>query len=236
MFTTALLLIGSATSVPLPTFPVRWSAHESTEVKQGVLKSKTSGMSYFDGPNKKEVYMKDKGSAGAWDVIISDYSNPKFPQGQEFHIKIYRKGPKNATLVRHCQEWCLPSTPTVCDMFDSLCQPPYVSKGKYIRTTNISFAGEPTLADEFSWPDGIGPIPINELTLWSKASQAVPLRMYRDILIAKNTNATTDYTEFKDVQEFDPALFSLGPEIDARACEGPLPSDTCQQSVRGMEL
>jgi hypothetical protein len=101
-------------------------------------------------------------------VIITDYSGGG--QGKEYHIKIYKKDLKNHTIVRHCQEWCVPDTPTLCDMSDSLCQPPYVHKGKYVRTINITFDGKDTPADEFTWPDGIGPIPINALTLYTKPS------------------------------------------------------------------
>jgi hypothetical protein len=56
--------------------------------------------------------------------------------------------------------------------------------------------------------------------------------MYRDLLIVKNTNITTDYTKFTDMtgKDFDPALFFLGEDKDSRPCQSPQPSDTCQQS------
>jgi hypothetical protein len=61
---------------------------------------------------------------------------------------------------------------------------------------------------------------------------AVPIRMYRDILIAKGKiNITSDYSNFTVVTgDFDPAIFDLGPEICSRACATPQPSETCPQS------
>jgi hypothetical protein len=176
---------------PKPTFPLGWSSHESMTFREGPATTRNAGVSYFDGKNKKEAFIKDKGAHGAWDVVVTDYSNPKHPQGQEFHMRLYKMSLKNKTIVRHCTEWCVPDTPEVCDMFDSLCQvsfkrdfpkllcnfdriilpqPEYISKGKFVRTTNITVDGEDTPADEFSWPDGIGPIPINALTLYTEPS------------------------------------------------------------------
>ena len=231
------VFVGSAS--PKPVFPLKWSAHEQGLISQGKVSRTTGGLSYFDGPSKKEAYIKDKGAAGAWDVIITDYSDPKWKQGKEYHIRIFNKGFKNHTLVRHCEEWCEPTTPEICDMFDSFCQPEYISKGKFITTENISFDDAVTLADKFEWPDGIGPIPINELTLWTKPSAALPYRTYRDILITKGTNITTDFLNFTAVTgDFDPSIFYLGDDVDSRPCQSPQPSDTCTSGhvFRGMKL
>jgi hypothetical protein len=114
------------------------------------VKQHAAGLSYFDAKGQREAFIADRTAKGGgeWDVIITDYSDPKWEQGKEYHIRIYNQGFKNKTKVRHCEEWCEPQTPTLCDMFDSLCQPEYISKGKYDRTVNISFGGETVEADE----------------------------------------------------------------------------------------
>jgi hypothetical protein len=55
--------------------------------------------------------------------------------------------------------------------------------------------------------------------------------MFRDILIVKNVNTTTDYSNFTAVTgDFAPSLFDLGPDVDSRPCQSPQPSDTCAQN------
>ena len=119
-------------------FPLRWSAHESLTVHEGPVKQASTGTSYFDAVAGREVFVKDKGSSGNWDIVFTDWNaSSDAGPGKEYHIRLYRAGPRNATIIRHCIEWCPPDTPVACDASDSLCQPAYVKNGKFVGPTTI---------------------------------------------------------------------------------------------------
>ena len=230
---TCLALITGAALAANPVFPDRWQAYESTTVRQAGVKSAIHGTSYWDLAANKEVFVTDRTvpSSSPWDVIITDWGAGQL--GKEYHIRIYKAGPFNKTLIKHCEEWCEPSTPEACDASDSLCQPDYVKNGKFQGTTTVP--GTTTPADLFTWRDGIV---INSLSLYTVPSQATPLRMDRTINIMKNANVSTDFSNFSVAADpFDPALYTW--DVDMMdACQASQPTDTCTQSAsfRGIEL
>jgi hypothetical protein len=114
----AACVVGSAlafqTGAGGPAFPDSWSANEVITSSQGGAK----GVSYFDKQKQRTALVSE------FDVSITDYK-ANGGQGKQYSIRVYADK-KGGPLVRHCEGWCDPSVPEVCDNIDR-----FVATGKY---------------------------------------------------------------------------------------------------------
>lgn len=184
-------LAAVASAVPLaptpPTYPFRWQSMEHTTLVAGIQKESNTAVSHFDGPNNRTALTNVTHSM--YDTIITKWNGYQ-GLGQTFYIRTYGG-------ERHCQFWCPPTVPVVCDASDSLCSYDYKNKARFIGTEVVD--GVDT--NKFFWTENLGPIPMNSLVLYTNANSAqpTPVRLLRHIHpFGKNVgNATTDFTNFE---------------------------------------
>ena len=200
---------------------MRWQAQEDIMVISGNQKQVGTSVSHFDGPNNRTALTNVTHSM--YDTIITNW-NENDNMGKVYYIRTYGG-------ERHCQFWCPPTVPVVCDAADSLCSYDYKNKAKYIGTEVVDGVS----TNKFYWTENLGPIPMNSLVLYTNANsqQPTPVRMVRFIHpFGKNIgNSTIDFSDFKQVSSFPDSLFDLGPDAKYE-CSDPEPADSCQDEVR----
>eukprot|EP01147_Barroeca_monosierra_P000675 gene675-3975_t len=229
-----------------PTFPIRWQSNEKLLLISGIQKQFASLVSHFDGPNNRTAVTN---STGFYDTLITNW-NENGGMGKVYYIRTYGG-------ERHCQFWCPPTVPYVCDAADSLCSYDYENKAKYIGSEVVD--GVDT--NKFYWTENLGPIPMNSLILYSNANtqQPTPVRLVRFLHpFGKDIgNATIDFTNYQlldfyplflyrhivvniciawhPVSSFPENLFDLGPDAKYY-CESPVPDDSCEdEAIKAMQ-
>eukprot|EP00045_Choanoeca_perplexa_P006664 m.57397 g.57397 ORF g.57397 m.57397 type:complete len:244 (-) comp13724_c0_seq7:1097-1828(-) len=205
-----------ATPAP-PVFPDRWQAVEQTVVVEGPSRGGGTGLSHFDGPNQRAASTNLTGSM--YDVIITDFTAGT--DGRTYYIRTYGG-------ERHCQFWCEPDVPEICDVADSLCSSDYKNKATFVGNETV----DGVATNKFFWTENLGPIPMNSLLLYVNADSPVPVRMYRDIHPFGKPlgNATIDFQSFQTPSSFPDSLFDLGPDAKYD-CDGPEPGESCQDEA-----
>eukprot|EP00045_Choanoeca_perplexa_P005065 m.43209 g.43209 ORF g.43209 m.43209 type:complete len:245 (-) comp12911_c0_seq4:129-863(-) len=212
----ALAAVCLASPAP-PVFPNQWTAFESGVVTDQGQKQEASFYSYFDGINNLTANTNITHSQ--FDTVVSDYSyNPRYPEGREYFIRTYQG-------ARHCQFWCTPNYPEICDVQDSFCSYDYKHKATFVGTG--TFNGEEV--NNYFWTENLGPIPMNSLLLSVGDNNTVPMFLHRDVHpFGKPLGViNTTFTDWKAVTSFPTGIFDLGPDAKY-ACSDPDPSDQCQ--------
>ncbi|EGD72551.1 hypothetical protein PTSG_00575 [Salpingoeca rosetta] len=213
-----------ASAAPLspspPTYPIRWQATENIVLHAGAQKQVGTSVSHFDGPNNRTAITNATHSM--YDTIITNW-NENHGEGKVYYIRTYGG-------ERHCQFWCPPTVPFVCDAADSLCSYDYKNKAKFFGSEVV----DGVQTNKFYWTENLGPIPMNSLMLYTAANSAqpTPVRMVRFIHpFGKDIgNSTIDFSDFKAVSSFPESLFDLGPDAKYD-CSSPDPADQCQEEA-----